>query len=42
VLFTGTPEGVAWASGRFLQPGDVVAAGIDGIGVISNKVIRAT
>jgi 2-keto-4-pentenoate hydratase/2-oxohepta-3-ene-1,7-dioic acid hydratase in catechol pathway len=23
VVFTGTPEGVAWASGRFLKPGDL-------------------
>jgi 2-keto-4-pentenoate hydratase/2-oxohepta-3-ene-1,7-dioic acid hydratase in catechol pathway len=39
VLFTGTPEGVAWASGRFIKPGEVVVAGIDGIGAISNRVV---
>jgi 2-keto-4-pentenoate hydratase/2-oxohepta-3-ene-1,7-dioic acid hydratase in catechol pathway len=41
ILFTGTPEGVAWASGRFLQPGDVAEAGIDGIGTLRNRVITA-
>ena len=41
LLFTGTPEGVAWASGRFIKPGDVVEAGIDGIGSIRNRVVAA-
>ncbi|MDB5393991.1 MAG: fumarylacetoacetate hydrolase family protein [Rhodospirillales bacterium] len=39
VVFTGTPEGVAWASGRFLNPGDLVEATIEGIGTLSNKVV---
>lgn len=39
LLFTGTPEGVAWASGRFLKAGELVEAGIDGIGAIRNRVI---
>jgi 2-keto-4-pentenoate hydratase/2-oxohepta-3-ene-1,7-dioic acid hydratase in catechol pathway len=39
VVFTGTPEGVAWASGRFMNPGDLVEATIDGIGTLSNKVV---
>jgi 2-keto-4-pentenoate hydratase/2-oxohepta-3-ene-1,7-dioic acid hydratase in catechol pathway len=39
VVFTGTPEGVAWASGRFLNPGDLIEATIDGIGTLSNKVV---
>ncbi len=40
VLYTGTPEGVAWASGRFMKPGDVVEAAIEGIGSITNTVIQ--
>ncbi len=40
VVFTGTPEGVAWASGRFLKPGDVVEASLEGIGTLSNTVIE--
>jgi 2-keto-4-pentenoate hydratase/2-oxohepta-3-ene-1,7-dioic acid hydratase in catechol pathway len=39
VIFTGTPEGVAWASGRFMNPGDLVEATIEGIGTLSNKVV---
>jgi 2-keto-4-pentenoate hydratase/2-oxohepta-3-ene-1,7-dioic acid hydratase in catechol pathway len=39
VVFTGTPEGVAWASGRFMNPGDLVEATIEGIGTLSNKVV---
>jgi len=39
VLFTGTPEGVAWADGRFLKAGDLVEATIEGIGTIRNRVV---
>jgi len=40
VVFTGTPEGVAWASGRFMKPGDIVEASLEGIGAIRNTVIE--
>jgi 2-keto-4-pentenoate hydratase/2-oxohepta-3-ene-1,7-dioic acid hydratase in catechol pathway len=40
VVFTGTPEGVAWASGRFLKPGDLVEASLEGIGTLTNMVIE--
>ena len=40
VVFTGTPEGVAWASGRFLKPGDLVEATLEGIGTLSNRVVE--
>ena len=40
VVFTGTPEGVAWASGRFLKPGDLVEASLEGIGTLSNMVVE--
>jgi 2-keto-4-pentenoate hydratase/2-oxohepta-3-ene-1,7-dioic acid hydratase in catechol pathway len=40
VVFTGTPEGVAWASGRFMKPGDIVEASLEGIGSIRNRVVE--
>jgi 2-keto-4-pentenoate hydratase/2-oxohepta-3-ene-1,7-dioic acid hydratase in catechol pathway len=40
VVFTGTPEGVAWASGRFMKPGDLVEASLEGIGTLRNKVVE--
>ena len=38
VIFTGTTAGVGMEDGRFLQPGDVVEAEIEGIGVLRNAV----
>jgi 2-keto-4-pentenoate hydratase/2-oxohepta-3-ene-1,7-dioic acid hydratase in catechol pathway len=38
VLFTGTPAGTGHATGRFLRPGDVVEATIEGIGTLRNVV----
>jgi 2-keto-4-pentenoate hydratase/2-oxohepta-3-ene-1,7-dioic acid hydratase in catechol pathway len=38
ILFTGSPAGVGQGTGRFLNPGDVVEAGIEGIGAITNIV----
>lgn len=38
VLFTGSPEGTGQGSGRFLNPGDLVEAGIEGIGMLRNTV----
>ena len=38
VICTGTPSGVGVATGRFLQPGDVIEAEIDGIGTLTNRV----
>jgi 2-keto-4-pentenoate hydratase/2-oxohepta-3-ene-1,7-dioic acid hydratase in catechol pathway len=38
VLFTGTPAGTGHGTGRFLQPGDVVEATIEGIGTLHNVV----
>ena len=36
--FTGTPDGVALEDGRFLAPGDLLEAEIEGIGVLRNTV----
>ena len=38
VILTGTPAGVGMASGRFLQPGDVVEVEVDNIGILKNTV----
>ena len=38
LLFTGTTNGVAFEDGRWLVPGDVVEAEIEGIGVLRNVV----
>lgn len=39
VIATGTPAGVGKASGRALQPGDVVEVEITGVGVLRNPVV---
>lgn len=38
VMFTGSPAGTAQGSGKFLQPGDIVEAGVEGIGTLRNIV----
>ncbi|WP_018636316.1 fumarylacetoacetate hydrolase family protein [Parafrankia elaeagni] len=38
LIFTGTPAGIAHASGRYLQPGDVVETTIEGVGTLRNIV----
>jgi 2-keto-4-pentenoate hydratase/2-oxohepta-3-ene-1,7-dioic acid hydratase in catechol pathway len=38
LICTGTPAGVGAARGRFLTPGDVMRAEIEGIGVLENPV----
>jgi 2-keto-4-pentenoate hydratase/2-oxohepta-3-ene-1,7-dioic acid hydratase in catechol pathway len=40
LLFTGSPAGVGHADGRYLQPGDIVTATIEGIGSLVNRVGR--
>ncbi|MDX2248475.1 MAG: fumarylacetoacetate hydrolase family protein [Bacteroidia bacterium] len=39
VIVTGTPSGVAIASGRYLQEGDIVELGIEKLGTQKQKVI---
>lgn len=39
ILATGTPAGIGAPSGRFLKPGDVVRAEIDGLGALENRVV---
>jgi 2-keto-4-pentenoate hydratase/2-oxohepta-3-ene-1,7-dioic acid hydratase in catechol pathway len=38
VMFTGSPEGTGQGTGRFLKPGDLVEAAIEGIGALRNVV----
>ncbi len=40
IIFTGTPEGVGAAQGRFLADGDVITTTIDGVGAMRNRVVR--
>jgi 2-keto-4-pentenoate hydratase/2-oxohepta-3-ene-1,7-dioic acid hydratase in catechol pathway len=39
ILATGTPAGIGAPTGRFLQPGDVVRAEIEGLGALENRVV---
>jgi 2-keto-4-pentenoate hydratase/2-oxohepta-3-ene-1,7-dioic acid hydratase in catechol pathway len=39
VIFTGTPDGVGMASGRFLQDGDVIVSGAAVIGEMANRCV---
>jgi len=38
VICTGTPSGVAIATGNFLQAGDVIEGAIDGLGTLTNTL----
>jgi 2-keto-4-pentenoate hydratase/2-oxohepta-3-ene-1,7-dioic acid hydratase in catechol pathway len=37
-IATGTPAGVAMATGRFLQPGDTIECTIEKIGTLTNTL----
>ena len=39
LIFTGTPDGVGMARGRFLAEGDVIVSGAEGIGELRNACI---
>lgn len=39
LIFTGTPSGVGFLSGQFLQPGDVVTTTIEGLGTMTNRCV---
>ena len=38
VVYTGTPHGVGHEDGRYLQPGDVIEATVEGLGTLRNTV----
>jgi 2-keto-4-pentenoate hydratase/2-oxohepta-3-ene-1,7-dioic acid hydratase in catechol pathway len=39
LIFSGTPEGVGMARGRYLQPGDVIRSGAEEIGELVNRCV---
>jgi len=39
LIFTGTPDGVGMARGRFLAEGDVIESGAEGIGGLTNRCV---
>jgi 2,4-diketo-3-deoxy-L-fuconate hydrolase len=41
VICTGTCAGVGMATGRFLSPGDVMVAEVEGVGALRNPVVAA-
>jgi 2,4-diketo-3-deoxy-L-fuconate hydrolase len=41
IIFTGTPDGVGVAKGRFLKPGEVIESGAAGIGTLVNRCVEA-
>lgn len=42
LIFTGTPDGIGAAQGKFLADGDVLTTRIDGIGTLTNRCVRTT
>jgi 2-keto-4-pentenoate hydratase/2-oxohepta-3-ene-1,7-dioic acid hydratase in catechol pathway len=42
LIFTGTPDGVGAARGRFLREGEVVDSGAEVIGSLSNRCVAGT
>jgi 2-keto-4-pentenoate hydratase/2-oxohepta-3-ene-1,7-dioic acid hydratase in catechol pathway len=40
LIFTGTPEGIGAAQGKFLADGDLLTTHIDGIGTLTNRCVR--
>jgi 2,4-didehydro-3-deoxy-L-rhamnonate hydrolase len=39
IIFTGTPDGVGMARGRFLAQGDIIVSGAEGIGELRNACV---
>ena len=42
LIFTGTPDGIGAAQGKFLTDGAVVTTRIDGIGALTNRCVRVS
>jgi len=42
IIFTGTPEGIGAAQGKFLRDGDVVVTTIEGLGTMTNRCVRVS
>ncbi len=39
LIFTGTPEGVGMARGRYLRPGEEIRSGAEGLGELRNRCV---
>jgi 2-keto-4-pentenoate hydratase/2-oxohepta-3-ene-1,7-dioic acid hydratase in catechol pathway len=39
LIFTGTPDGIGMARGRFLTAGDVIVTRVDGVGELRNRCV---
>ena len=42
IIFSGTPDGVGFRNGSFLNNGDIVETAIEGIGTMRNRCVRGT
>ncbi len=42
LIFTGTPDGIGAPKGRFLTDGDIITTTIDGVGSMTNRVVRVS
>ena len=42
IIFTGTPDGIGAAKGRFLKVGDVITTTIEGLGTMTNPCVRVS
>ena len=42
IIFCGTPDGVGFRNGSFLNDGDIVETTIEGIGTMRNRCVRGT
>jgi 2-keto-4-pentenoate hydratase/2-oxohepta-3-ene-1,7-dioic acid hydratase in catechol pathway len=42
IIFTGTPEGVGMAQGKWLADGDVITTTIEGLGAMTNRCVRVS
>ena len=42
IIFCGTPDGVGFRNGSFLNDGDIVETAIEGIGTMRNRCVRGT
>lgn len=42
IIFTGTPDGIGAAQGKFLSDGDIITTTIEGVGTMTNRCVRVS
>ena len=42
IIFSGTPDGIGAAQGKFLADGDVITTTIEGLGIMTNRCVRVS